>query len=370
MAGEAPIRVGVIGASADRGWGHHAHVPAIRALPQYRLEGVATARAGSADRAAALFGAPLAFGDPLALIAHPDIDLVAITVKVPSHRDLALAAIAAGKHVYCEWPLGHGIAQCEEMAAATRGGGVRVAIGLQGRSAPALRQARDLVANGYVGRVLSTSLVVSAEHLLGEMPEELETLLYPQFGTTMFTVHFGHLMDMLCFCLGEFASLSATLATRRPEVTIIETGRTAIGTAPDHIALSGMLESGATATVHLRGGHSRGANAFWEINGTEGDLLLTGDHGNMHIAPLALHGGRRDHFGLSLLPIDPRWRWVGGEVPDGAPFNVAQTYALLADDIRTGSRTCPDFDDGLRRHRLLAAVEEADATGLRQSYAR
>ena len=78
----------------------------MRALPQFEIAAVCTARQESAEAAARHYGAPLAFSDPEKLARHPDVDLVTVSVKVPDHYGPVMAAIEAGKHVYCEWPLG------------------------------------------------------------------------------------------------------------------------------------------------------------------------------------------------------------------------------------------------------------------------
>src|SRR4029077_2371936 len=106
MATNGRIRVGIIGASANRGFASIAHIPALRALPQFEITAVCTARRESAEAAARHYGVPLAFADPEELAQHPDVDLVTVSVKVPDHHRPVMAAIAAGKHVYCEWPLG------------------------------------------------------------------------------------------------------------------------------------------------------------------------------------------------------------------------------------------------------------------------
>ena len=156
-----PIRVGLIGASPDRGWAASAHIPALLALPQFTLAAVCTTRHQSADAVARKFGIPLALADAHAMIARPDIGLVIVTVKVPAHRALVLAALAAGKHVFCEWPLGLNTAEAEEMLAAARRSGVCHMVGLQGRAHPVLIRVRELVEQGHVGKLLSCTLVSS-----------------------------------------------------------------------------------------------------------------------------------------------------------------------------------------------------------------
>ena len=115
-----PLRVGVIGANPNRSWAKDSHIPALRSLENVQLAAVATTSRASADAAAAAFGVRAAYDDPLALITASDIDIVSVCVRVPYHRDLVLAALAADKHVYCEWPLGRDRGEAAEMAAAAR----------------------------------------------------------------------------------------------------------------------------------------------------------------------------------------------------------------------------------------------------------
>src|SRR5206468_11704356 len=93
------------------------------------------------------------------LVTRPDIDVVAVTVKVPRHRELVTAALAAGKAVYCEWPLGRDLDDARAMAALAAGQGVRTAAGLQARQAPAIEFIQELLSDGYAGEVLSTTMV-------------------------------------------------------------------------------------------------------------------------------------------------------------------------------------------------------------------
>src|SRR5438093_9733871 len=95
------LGVGIIGVSPVRGWAATAHIPALRALPNYEIRGLSANSAESARAAGEAFGVNAAFSDHEQLVAQPDIDVVAVTVKVPHHRELVSAALAAGKAVYC-----------------------------------------------------------------------------------------------------------------------------------------------------------------------------------------------------------------------------------------------------------------------------
>src|SRR5690242_1019207 len=101
----AKIRVGIVGATVTpggSGWGANAHVPALSALASYELKAVCTAHAETAHASAAAFGAELAFHRFDDMVAHPDIDLVTVVVRVPGHHGLVVRALEAGKAVFCE----------------------------------------------------------------------------------------------------------------------------------------------------------------------------------------------------------------------------------------------------------------------------
>src|SRR6202011_6340512 len=95
-----------------------------QALPEFEITAVCTTRQNSADAAARHFRVPLAFSDPEKLAHHPDIDLVTVSVKVPGHYHPVMAAIDAGKHVYCEWPLGRDPAEAASMLEAAERRGI------------------------------------------------------------------------------------------------------------------------------------------------------------------------------------------------------------------------------------------------------
>ena len=152
------------------------------------------------------------------------MDVVAITVKVPHHFELATAALDAGKAVYCEWPLGNGLKEAEKLAALAKKKGVLAVAGLQARSAPSVAYVRDLIKQGYVGEVLSTTLVGSGMGWGPTVPAFNAYLNDKKNGATMLSIALGHAADALCYCLGEVRELSATMTVRRKSFTIGDTG--------------------------------------------------------------------------------------------------------------------------------------------------
>src|SRR6184192_1978891 len=361
------IRVGIIGANPDRGWAAQAHIPALKSLSDdFEITALSTSRRDSADAASKRFGVPVAFDNHQELVNSPAVGVVAVTVKVPYHLELATAALDAGKAVYCEWPLGNGLKEAEGLAALAKKKGVLAVAGLQARSAPSVLYVRDLIKQGYVGEVLSTTLVGSGMGW-GPTVEPFNAYLNDKKnGATMLSIGVGHAADALCYCLGEVRELSATMTVRRKTFTIAETDERKPMTADDQVAVSGLLDGGAAFSMHYRGGSSRGTNLLWEINGSEGDLQLTAAGGQAQIFELDVRGGEGPQSSLELLPVPEQYRWAPPQVP-GPSTNVAQAYAHFARDYREGTKLCPTFDDAVTRHRMLDAIETAAATGERQT---
>src|SRR5438094_6121173 len=143
---ESTLGVGIIGVSPVRGWAATAHIPALRALPNYEIRALGAHSAESARAVGEAFRVDAVFSDHEKLVIQPDIDVVAVTVKVPHHRELVSAAIGAGKAVYCEWPLGRDVEEARAMAALAAEKGVRTVVGLQARQAPASASVQPLLA--------------------------------------------------------------------------------------------------------------------------------------------------------------------------------------------------------------------------------
>src|SRR6267378_7845732 len=288
-SGLSKLGVGIIGVSPVRGWAATAHTPALRGLQNYEIRALSAHNAESARAAGDMFGVSPVFSDHEQLVMQPDIDVVAVTVKAPRHRELVFAALAAGKAVYCEWPLGPDLDDARAMAALAAQHGVRTAVGLQARQAPAIEFVQELLRDGYVGEVLSTTMVgLSVPGDVVGQPNAY--MLDKRNGANVLTIAVGHSLDLLNYVLGEFANLSAVSNLRRPRITIEETGEQIVKTAADQIAVIGTLTSGATASVHIREAVAGGTGFLWEINGTEGTLRITADAPFPGIFPVTVEG--------------------------------------------------------------------------------
>jgi len=360
------LGVGIIGVSPVRGWAATAHIPALRALPNYEIRALGAHSEESARAVREAFGVGAAFSDHEQLVTQPDIDVVAVTVKAPLHRELVSAALAAGKAVYCEWPLGRDLDDARVMAALAAEHGVRTVVGLQARQAPAIEFVRELLGDGYVGEVLSTTMVGLS--VAGDVVGRPNAYMLDEAnGANVLTIAAGHSLDMLNHVLGEFADLSALSDLRRPLITVKGSGEQIVKTAPDQVAVIGTLTSGATASVHIREAVAGGTGFLWEINGTDGTLRITADEAQPQIFPLTVAGARgRNEPAELAVPAALIQRWPALTSLEGAPaYNVGRAYAAFAADVENGTRTVPDFADAVRRHEVIAAIERSAGSGER-----
>jgi predicted dehydrogenase len=135
------------------------------------------------------------------------------------------------------------------------------------------------------------------------------------------------------------------------------------------VAVAGRLASGAVAAIHFRGGRSRGINFHWEINGTEGDLVVSAPSGLMQLIPVEIRGGHGGDGELSALEVPRSYHRVAGlaDQQDAPGYAVAHAYAQLLDDINSGTSTLPDFDHAVRRHRTIDTIDRAATSGHRQT---
>jgi predicted dehydrogenase len=306
------------------------------------------------------------FSDHEQLMAQPDIDVVAVTVKVPHHRELVSAALAAGKAVYCEWPLGRDVDDARAMAALAAHQAVHTVVGLQARQAPAIEFVQGLLRDGYVGEVLSTTMVGLS--IPGDVVVQPNAYMLDKANAAnVLTIAIGHSLDTLSYVLGEFADLSAVSDLRRPLITIKETRERIVKTAPDQIAVIGTLTSGAIASVHVREAVAGGTGFLWEINGTDGTLRITAGAAYPEIYPLTVAGARGRNEPVELaVPAALTQKWPELISLEGAPaYNVGRAYAAFAADIANGTHSVPDFADAVRRHEVIAAIERSAASGER-----
>ncbi len=351
------IQVGIVGANVQKSWAKVSHVPAISGLPGLKLTAVATRSEQSAREAAKAFAADRWFSDPLAMIQDDLIDVITISVKVPEHRELVLAALNAGKAVYCEAPLGRTVAEAEEMASAV--GSLHTAIGFQVRLNPGVRRAAQLLSSGKIGRPLNARIVSTNVGFGPELPSSYDYFNKTSSGANLLTINAGHTLDLVEAVLGPIIEVDARTEILWPAVKLTDTGEESLRETADHVAVLGKTQSGAVFTADIHGGVApQDTHSSFEIRGSEGWLSLTCRH------PYGFQAG--DLELKSSIPFATPDAAVASGGFMGAAINVGEVYAHLVRDMREGTYTTPGFEHALHNARLIEAIRRAAERGERQ----
>jgi predicted dehydrogenase len=361
-ANEMPdkIRLGLIGASVRGTWSSRSHLPAVRASSAVELTAVCTTKADSAEAARAAYGARLAFHDYRAMIASPEIDAVAVVVRVPSHYAPTKAALEAGKHVYCEWPLGRTTAEATELAALAKVNGLVTAIGLQARVNPAVMYMKELIEGGYLGDIMAVHVSVIRDGVLSR-PSNRTWQRDVELGANTLTIAAGHTIDAMHFVAGEFGRLSAVVATQAKQWLDTGSGILLDVTSPDNVLLSGRLASGAVVSVHVGAIPFAGSGYRMEIYGRNGTLVASGND-SPQLGEVVLQGAQAGNM-LAPMTVPDRFIIATPGTPSGEAINVGQMYALFAQAIRSGVNGQPTFDNAVDLHSLVDAISQASDTG-------
>ncbi|MFJ4654713.1 Gfo/Idh/MocA family protein [Nocardia sp. NPDC088792] len=356
------IRVGVVGAS---GWADSSHLPALTALEQFDVTAVATTNQASADRAAAAHGARYALADWRELASHPEVDLVVVSVKASGHAAVIKAALAAGKHVVSEWPLGIDVNEAAELTEAAIAAGAVHAVVLQGHHSPSAHFVADLLADGRIGALESVTLVAEGTPFGGSrISPDLVFSLDPSEGTNILTVMAGHFLSALERIAGRLTEVSARLPRTHDHVLVAGTEQTVPNATPSHVLLHGQLANGATASVAVHGGNGPARDGFvLRLIGSDTTLTATPAQPGTFI-----HWGEWDiRIDEETLPVPDAYRTVPASVRSGPPANIAALYREVAQAITEARQPHPSFETALRHHRVLAAIEQSAADGIARS---
>ncbi|UUZ62693.1 Gfo/Idh/MocA family oxidoreductase [Polaromonas sp. P1-6] len=344
--------------SATRGWAGRAHIPALSMVQGYRLRALVGSSPETARLSANKFQVPMATDQLSDLLAFKDVDLVVVTVRVPGHKEIIEAAFKAGKAVFCEWPLARDLEEAEGLLALAQSMGGRCFINLQGRHSPSLHFIADLIADGYVGQVLSTSVLASGGKPWGQPVIDSGDLMYQDRsnGGTLLAIPFGHFLHAFCGLFGPMTRPQATFAIRQPEVILRSTGMPVHVTAHDQVCVNGLLPGGVVANIHYRAGVQFGTAFHWEINGTKGDLVISAETGHFQFGDIKIQGATKGGRLLEAMTIPDRYWTIQGPRA-GVPYNVAIVYDRIRQDLLEGTSLAPTIEDAVALHRMLRSIE-------------
>ncbi|GGQ54509.1 Gfo/Idh/MocA family oxidoreductase [Streptomyces althioticus] len=378
--GKPPLRIGMVGyafmgAAHSQGWRTAGRVFDLPLRPEMA---VICGRDADAVRAAAdRHGWAEAETDWRALVERDDIDLVDICTPGDSHAEIALAALAAGKHVLCEKPLANTVAEAEAMARAAqeaRDRGQAAMVGFNYRRVPATALARRMVEEGRIGTLRHVRVVYLQDWLVDPQFPLTWRLRREQAGSGSLGDLGAHIVDLAQYLAGErlagVSALTETFVRERPLPTAPSSGLAAVsaaGTGPvtvdDAALFTGRFASGALASFEATRYATGRKNALRiELNGERGSLAFDLERLN----ELEYHDGTGDatHGGFRrILVTEPDHPYLDAWWPPGHGLGYEHTFAHQARDlvhaIAEGRGPEPSFADGLQVQRVLAAVEES-----------
>ncbi|KAJ3506288.1 hypothetical protein NLJ89_g6950 [Agrocybe chaxingu] len=366
MPPSKPIRVGFIGLSTS-GWAAGALAPSLISLKNdYDLVALSTSSEASAAVSAAKYSADVGHpitaysGDTSKIANDPNVDLVVVSVKTPMHKQLLTPVIEAKKDFFIEWPAGRNLQETQEFAELARKNGVRSIVGLQGRSSRVVAKLKEIIGSGKIGAVHSTSIIATlpqeGEFWPPLVHEGMAYSIVESNGATLLSIPIGHFLDSFTQVLGDFASVNATSTLFHKTAIIIDiktrqpTGKTLPVTHPDHISISGVLKSGAFASLFWRSGYKTtpGRRRFlWEIDGDEGSIRVESDH---------MLGPMMSMFDPDIYVNGEKVEYVEKGAVGGSLHNVTEAWKAF---VSGEQGKYPTIDDAVKNHKLLAGIRKS-----------
>ncbi|MER5995172.1 Gfo/Idh/MocA family protein [Streptomyces viridosporus] len=378
--GKPPLRVGMVGyafmgAAHSQGWRTAGRVFDLPLSPELT---VVCGRDADAVRAAAdRHGWADAETDWRALVERDDVDLVDICTPGDSHAEIALAALAAGKHVLCEKPLANTVAEAEAMVRAAdeaRERGKVAMVGFNYRRVPATALARRMVAEGRLGALRHVRVTYLQDWLVDPAFPLTWRLRREQAGSGSLGDLGAHIVDLAQYLAGErlagVSALTETFVRERPLPTAPSSGLAAVSaagtgqvTVDDAALFTGRFASGALASFEATRYATGRKNALRiELNGERGSLAFDLERLN----ELSYHDGTEPgaHAGFRrILVTEPEHPYLDAWWPPGHGLGYEHTFVHQARDlvhaVAEGRTPEPSFADGLQVQRVLAAVEES-----------
>ena len=343
-----PVRIGLIGAGAIM---RLSHAPVIARSPQARLVGVFDRDKGRAEQLAADFAVGFHTTELAALLARPDLDAVIVATPNAHHPEAVIAAAAAGKHVLCEKPLAIDIAAARAMVDACARAGVVLQVGFNQRYWNQVRIARQLIADGFIGRVHAVRSVYSERWDVYPATTRYRYDLAQSGGATIIDLTI-HRIDLLRHLIGDFSAVFAELVhSEVPEAV------------DDNVWLLARFAGGARGCLSSDR-FSPAIGDGTDIYGSAGAIHLATESINpFHAAPLAVYTEKKaDELPAVLREAhypDAWWKgftggWITVKPPRHSPYEAQ--LAAFCDSVRTGAPPAISGLDGLRAQEVIQAA--------------
>jgi predicted dehydrogenase len=360
------LGVGLIGS----GFMGRSHAHAFRAAPGIfdlpltpKLDLLADVNADVAAKAAAVLGIPRSTGDWRALIADPAVDLVDITAPNALHKPIALAAIAAGKPVYCEKPLAPNAAEAKEMVDAAEKAGVKTFVGFNYLKNPMVALAREIVESGEIGEVVSFR-GIHAEDYMTDPDAPFTWRLDPSGGHGVAADLGSHIVSIARYLVGPIESLVGQIKTVTGERPVAPGAKEKRKVEVDDQARALIrFASGATGSLEASWvAAGRKMTLAFEVTGTKGTIAV--DHERMNELDLYVTGQPSGREGFKRILAGPSHPFYREFVP--APghqlgFNDIKTIEVRAMvmALAGGPPFSPDFREAWQIQRVVDAIVQS-----------
>ncbi|MGH7122147.1 MAG: Gfo/Idh/MocA family protein [Acetobacteraceae bacterium] len=323
-------------------WGsQHAHV--LSTLPEALLVGIFDTDPGRAEALRERSGARRTYPDLATLLADPEVDAVTVATPDFAHAEVILAALAAGRDVLSEKPLATTVEESETVVAAARRSGRKLMVDFHNRVSPAIAAARACVAAGEIGRPLHLSARLNNTTFV-----PLEMLSWAGRSSALWFLG-SHAVDALRFITGD--EVRRVQALRRGGYLEAK----GVSTADVHLALL-EFASGAIATLENSWVLPPDSPLVFDFR-----LEIVGEKGALQIST-ADNGAFRKFTGAGLRTTD-----LFGSVPAAGPRIggfVYESIARFVDAVVADAPLLAGPEDGLAATRILAAIEQAAASGV------
>jgi predicted dehydrogenase len=340
-------------------------------MPRPRLEMLCDTPASKAAEMASQFGFARATDDWQTLVNDARIDVVSITTPNHLHHEMALAAIAAGKHVHCEKPLSLTLQQAGEMASAARGAGVKTQVGYNYVQNPAFVHACELISSGAIGRIV---------HFRGWMDEDYQAdpdlpwtwrAKISQAGLGALGDLGCHLVSMADGLVGPIDSVIADMQTVHMSRPLADgTGRATVENEDTATALVRFANGAHGSLSTSRTAWGRKNRLAWEVHGATGSICF--DQERMNELRIYQNLGDAGEQGFKTILTGPTHLPYGAFVPSAGHqlgFNdlkVIEAAGFLR-HIAGGPPSQPDFAKALEFEKVVHAIAEAARSGQRVS---
>jgi predicted dehydrogenase len=345
--------------------------------PEPRMVAIAGRDEAGVKEAARKLGWESYETDYHALVARPDVELVDVATPGDTHRDVVLAALAAGKHVICEKPLANNLTEAREMLEAARKAGTIAVVNYNYRRVPAVQLAKKLVTEGALGEVRHWRAVYLQDWINDPEFPLVWRLKKELAGSGALGDIAAHITDLALFLVGPIAEVVGTMTTfikERPVATesgggagLTAASGTELGevTVDDATTFLARFDSGATGTfeaTRLAPGR-RNYNSF-EINGSKGSLVFNLERMNelqvfFEDDAAGLQGFRTINVTEGVHPYTAHW-WPAGHIIGYEHTFTHVVYDLLQ-GIGQGVNPGPTFEEGFAVQAVLDAVERSVA---------